>query len=148
MQKLGFEEALDVILARDDRYDADAYRFLREVLDFAVKEIKKESQSSGKHVTGGELLEGLRDYALDQFGPMARTILQHWGVGRGEDVGEMVFNLIEVGVFGRTESDSKEDFANRFDFEEAFEHPFLPASRIARIRAEREKPGIPTEPGS
>ena len=63
---------------------------------------------------------------------MARTVLKTWGINRCEDVGEMVFHLIEVGAFGKTEEDTRDDFANGYDFDDAFHKPFLPTGKTSR----------------
>ena len=75
-------------------------------------------------MSGKELLEGIREYAAQQFGPLAPTVFRSWGVRRTEDFGEIVFNLVESGLLGKTESDSREDFADGFDFDQAFDGPF------------------------
>ena len=80
-----------------------------------------------RHVTGPELLDGVRQYALKEFGPMVMTVFDSWGIRSCEDIGHMVFNLIGAGVFGKTEQDSIEDFKNVYDFKEAFVKPFAPA---------------------
>jgi len=126
MQKIGFAEALDAIVASDPRYERDAYVFLRDALDFTTKQQKKLKGTTVRHVTGPELLEGLRQYALKEFGPMVMTVFENWGIRSCEDIGNMVFNLIHAGVFGKTEEDSIEDFKNVYDFEEAFVKPFAP----------------------
>lgn len=129
MQDLDFNEIVGLICKEDPRYDRKAYAFLREGLDYAVKELKKkdaERAKSSLHITGAELLMGLRVYALDQFGPLAMTVLDAWGVRRCTDFGEMVFNLIEYNVFSKTEQDKKEDFSDIYTFEDAFVKPFLP----------------------
>jgi uncharacterized repeat protein (TIGR04138 family) len=127
MQKIGFIEALDSIVARDSRYARDAYVFLRDSLDFTTKQQKKIKGATVRHVAGPELLEGVRQYALREFGPMVMTVFSSWGIHCCEDIGHMVFNLIEAGVFGKTEEDSLEDFKNVYDFEAAFVMPFAPA---------------------
>jgi hypothetical protein len=127
MQKIGFTEALDSIVARDPRYTRDAYVFLRDSLDFTTKQQKKIKGATVRHVAGPELLEGVRQYALREFGPMVMTVFSSWGIRCCEDIGHMVFNLIEAGVFGKTEEDSLEDFKNVYDFETAFVKPFAPA---------------------
>jgi len=126
MQKIGFAEALDSIVANDPRYHRDAYVFLRDALDYTTKQQKKTKGASVRHVAGPELLEGVRQYALKEFGPMVVTVLSYWGVRSCEDVGHMVFNLIGAGIFGKTEEDSIDDFKNVFDFQEAFVKPFAP----------------------
>ena len=124
MQKIGFNEAVAIITKNDPRYDAEGYAFLRNGLDFTMRQNKKHKDDPGRHVSGRELLDGLRQYALKEFGPMARTVLDYWGIRSGEDFGNMVFNLIEAGVFGKTEQDSIEDFKGGYDFYEAFDQPF------------------------
>jgi uncharacterized repeat protein (TIGR04138 family) len=131
MQKIGFAEALDSIVASDPRYQRDAYAFLRDALDFTTKQQKKVKGVSVRHVTGPELLDGVRQYALKEFGPLVMTVFDSWGIHSCEDIGNMVFNLIGAGVFGKTEEDSIEDFKNVYDFEEAFVKPFAPAKPAA-----------------
>ena len=128
MQQVHFEQAVDAILEREKRFDAGAYFFLKEALDFTVKQVMDENAGQPRHVSGPELLEGFRDHALQQFGPMAATLMREWGLTSSADVGEMVFRLIDEGVFGRQDSDTKEDFHDVFDFDEAFVAPFVPAS--------------------
>jgi uncharacterized repeat protein (TIGR04138 family) len=127
MQKIGFAEALDSIVASDPRYQRDAYVFLRDSLDFTTKQQKKVKGATVRHVTGPELLGGVRQYALKEFGPLVMTVFDNWGIHSCEDVGNMVFNLIGAGIFGKTEEDSIEDFKDVYDFEEAFVKPFAPA---------------------
>lgn len=131
MQKQGFDEYARQAAARDSRYDVDAYLFLRDALDFTIAAQPRASAGRPRHVRGPELLGGFRDLALREFGPLAHTVLEIWGISRCEDVGEMVFNLIDVGAFGKTEEDTRDDFANGFDFEDAFRKPFLPVGRAA-----------------
>jgi uncharacterized repeat protein (TIGR04138 family) len=127
MQKIGFAEALDSIVISDPRYQRDAYLFLRDALDFTTKQQKKIKGTTVRHVNGPELLEGARQYALKEFGPMVMTVFDSWGIHSCEDVGNMVFNLIGAGIFGKTDEDSIEDFKNVYDFEQAFVQPFAPA---------------------
>ena len=96
--------------------------------------LKAEAEGNGgqaRHVSGPELLEGFRDFALEQFGPMASTLMTEWGVRKCQDVGDMVFHLIEEQVFGKQDSDCREDFSEIFDFEEALVKPFLPKRKLA-----------------
>jgi uncharacterized repeat protein (TIGR04138 family) len=131
MQKIGFAEALDSIVANDARYVRDAYIFLRDALDFTTKQQKKAKGTTVRHVAGPELLDGVRQYALREFGPMVVTVFSSWGIHATEDIGHMVFNLISAGIFGKTEEDSIEDFKNVYDFDEAFVKPFAPEKRVA-----------------
>jgi uncharacterized repeat protein (TIGR04138 family) len=137
MQKIGFAEALDSIIATDPRYQRDAYAFLRDALDFTTKQQKKIKGVSVRHVTGPELLDGVRHYALKEFGPLVMTVFENWGIHSCEDIGNMVFNLIGAGIFGKTEQDSIEDFKNVYDFGEVFVKPFAPAKpATAKPRAQ------------
>ena len=133
MQKSNFNEVISEILQRDSRFDRDAYTFVREGLDYTVKMLKKLPAGTGtpRHVTGQELLEGLRQYTLEQFGPMAKSVLEHWGIKQCEDFGDVVFNMVEKGLLGKTDQDSRADFKGGYNFEEAFVKPDRPATRPA-----------------
>ncbi|MEY2525897.1 MAG: hypothetical protein QOE73_668 [Verrucomicrobiota bacterium] len=139
MQKIGFAEALDTIVSQDARYQREAYIFLRDALDYTTKQQKKVRGTTVRHVAGPELLEGVRQYALKEFGPLVITVFESWGIRSCEDIGHMVFNLIDAGVFGKTEEDSMEDFKAVYDFQEAFVKPFAPAKPAAKKRP----PGLP-----
>jgi uncharacterized repeat protein (TIGR04138 family) len=129
MQDLDFPEVVALIRKEDPRFDRKAYDFVRQGLDHAVKELKKKDSARiarTAHVTGPELLEGLRAYALDQYGPLSKTVLNSWGVKRCSDFGDIVFNMIEYNVLSKTENDRREDFSDIYSFDEAFVKPFLP----------------------
>lgn len=117
------EDLLNGILARDSRYMIEAYAFVRSGLDFTVSRLKKP-----RHASGQELLEGIRELAIEEFGPMAKTVLNGWGITRTEDIGEIVFNMVETGLLGKTDEDDRADFANGYDFDEAFRKPFKPVT--------------------
>ncbi len=139
MYETAFLELVNRIRGKDPRYDREAYAFVREALDFVSKQLRKPQEGAGRHITGQELLEGIRQFALQEFGPAAVTVFKAWGLSRTEDFGEIVFNLVEAGCLGRTESDSKADFANGYDFGAAFAEPYLPAAnRQQRAAARRE----------
>jgi uncharacterized repeat protein (TIGR04138 family) len=129
MQAVQFEESVGSILTRESRYDGHAYFFLKDSLDYTLKRVMEETGGRGRHVSGKELLEGFRDLALEQFGPMAATLMDEWGVRECRDVGNMVFQLIEEQVFGRQDSDKPEDFDGVFDFHKSLRDPFLPVRR-------------------
>ncbi len=126
MQKIGFDEAVRSVVKEHGKYHPDAYFFLRDALDYTLKELRQDETEEHRHVNGRELLEGFRRYALNEFGPMTSTVLEQWGIHRSEDVGEMVFQLIEVGAFGRSNTDSRADFSGVYSFEKAFRDPFRP----------------------
>ena len=130
MQEVNFDATLENILASDSRYSRDAYLFVREALDFTQKLIIKENRGQVRHVTGQELLNGIKQLALQQFGPMAATVFEEWGIKSCRDFGEIVFNMVEIGLLAKTEKDSREDFQNGYDFDHAFKKPFLPENKL------------------
>jgi uncharacterized repeat protein (TIGR04138 family) len=143
MQEVSFDTVADQIREKDPRYARDAYVFVREALDHTQKlHLKAVRESAGRiskagggppirHVTGQELLEGIRSYALQQFGPMVPTVFEEWGLRECTDFGEIVFNMVEIGLLAKTEKDSREDFKAGYSFEDAFRKPFLPEGKLA-----------------
>lgn len=139
MQKIGFTEALDQIVAADTRFDKEAYLFLRDALDFTIKSRKKQKSDLSRHVTGQELLEGVRLFAIQEFGPMVPTVFETWKIKQCADIGQMVFNLTQAGIFGKTETDTIEDFKKGYSFHEAFVKPFTPEKSAIAVPASRKK---------
>ena len=103
------------ICAADRRYAPEAYCFTLAALHFTVAALPEP-----RHVTGPELLAGIRQYALDQFGGLAQTVLEHWGLRATEDFGHIVFALVDAQVLSKTEQDTLGDFRGRYQFHEAF----------------------------
>jgi uncharacterized repeat protein (TIGR04138 family) len=134
MQKNNFDQVVAEILKSDTRFDVQAYRFVREGLDYTLKLHKRTNGAAPRHVSGPELLEGLRQFTLKEFGPMGKTVLNEWGVSRCEDFGQIVFSLVKKGILGKSENDKPEDFTEVFTFDEAFVQPFLPAKTARRTR--------------
>ena len=126
-QDLPFHIAVSQAVSNDPRYHPLAYEFVRDALHVAVQHYREGQED--QHVSGQEVLEGVRRHALAEYGPMALTVLNEWGLERGEDVGNIVYNLINTGYFGKNEGDSLEDFAGGFRFEVALTEPFCPASK-------------------
>ncbi|MCU0771538.1 MAG: hypothetical protein MUE94_07190 [Verrucomicrobia bacterium] len=146
MQELNFEEVVERIVEADPRYTREAYGLLREALDYTQQQIHKKSRGQIRHVTGQELLEGIREHVLQQFGPMSITVLEEWGIRNTRDIGEVVFNMVENRLLAKTEEDSRADFNHGYDFDEAFRKPFLPKSRLQPkppTRAVKPKPSEP-----
>ena len=130
MQGKDFSEVVKIIVNNDQRYDRNAYEFVRVALDHTYEELQKsDKERRNQHVSGRELLDGIREYALGQYGPMTYSLFDQWGIHTGKDFGQIVFNLVDYGVFGKTDQDSIEDFDDCYDFREAFELPYLPPSR-------------------
>lgn len=119
------------LLASDSRYAPDAYRFVREVAAKTQEQLGRKG-GANPHITGPELLDGLRQEALNRFGPMTQAVLAEWGIYATEDFGNVVFNLVHVGLFGASDSDNPADFREAFDFHETFVAPFLPQNKDAR----------------
>ncbi len=135
MQDTEFSEIVELICKEDPRFGRNAYTFLRQALDYTVKDLKKRGPArTGKsqHVSGPELLNGIREFALEQYGPLAITVLHSWGVTRCSDFGDLVFNLIDYKVFSKNETDCREDFAEIYSFDEAFVKPFAPTHQRKR----------------
>lgn len=115
-------------LVENRPYAPEAYEFTMQALDFTLRGL-----DSPRHVSGVELLEGIRGFAREEFGPLARHVLNAWGVHESRDFGAIVFDLVERGVLSRTDDDDIADFETGFDFHVAFErdyyrdHPAFPA---------------------
>jgi len=124
-----FNEVIRTIRKDDPRYQRGAYYFLRQALDFSLKELHRSGDlDKTNHLSGQQLLEGIRLYAIDQYGPMARTVFEEWGIKNCRDFGNIVFNLVECKVLGKTDRDCPEDFDKGYSFRAAFDMPFRPVS--------------------
>lgn len=126
---MDFETAILDVAQKHGRYKPNAYRFTLDAVHHTVDHLREI-----RHVTGAELLDGIRELALARFGPMAKTVFEQWGVGKTEDFGEIVFQLVEQGILGKTDSDQRSDFARGYDFDEAFVRNFDWLDRIAPKR--------------
>ena len=115
-KQLSYLRKIRKILARNERYPLDAYSFLMAALNYTVEKLPEK-----RHVAGKELLEGIREYTLEQFGPMARTVLSHWCIHSTLDFGHIVFALVDAGILRKQPEDKIEDFANGYDFKTAFD---------------------------
>ena len=107
------------LMALDTRYDERAYAFVLGALEEVVSRLPRR-----RHVSGCELTDGCRDLALRLWGPLAKTVLDHWSIRSTRDIGEIVFNLLEVGILSKDETDSREDFDDLFDFTHVFERNY------------------------
>lgn len=112
-------EQIRHIREKDERYQETAYTFVLEALEFTIRRIGQR-----RHLTGQELSEGIRLYAQDKFGLMARSVFQSWGVRKTDDFGEIVFNMIGEGLMGKTEQDTREHFHDVYDFKGAFDESY------------------------
>lgn len=140
--KLDPVQSMAELLRKDRRYRLDAYVFVFEALNYAQEvlgmgrncpseppSLADEDESSPeespqRHVTGQELCEAVRQFALKQYGYMAKTVLNQWGIYSTSDIGEIVFNLIRIGRMRKTKEDRREDFDDVYDFDAVFEQQF------------------------
>jgi uncharacterized repeat protein (TIGR04138 family) len=115
------DEIMDRLRERNPQFQDAAYVFVLSALHFVLERLPEP-----RHITGRELVEGVRDLALERFGPMARTVLDHWGVKATADVGRIVFALVDTGILIKQDDDLLTDFEKVFDFDEAFggEYPW------------------------
>lgn len=109
--------------AAKSRYPLHAFHFVRRGLDFTVRRAHENPEKlpeEQRHVSGQQLSQGLRDFAIDQYGYLARTVLHRWHITRTEDFGEIVFAMVEAGLMQATEGDSARDFHGVYLFDQAF----------------------------
>ena len=130
--KRELEDILEEIAEQDMRYQVDAYEFVLEALSYTQRKYRRS-----RHVTGKELLEGIKILLMQKFGPMTLTVLKHWGIKTTEDFGNIVFNLVENRVLSKTEDDNIEEFRDGYDFGEVFDSGYRKqlAKKISRMRS-------------
>ena len=123
--------AIFELLQQDQRYHLEAYLFVRDALAYAQKVMKMpattDEGSDAKqdhHLTGQQLCQAIREFALEQFGFMAKTVLNSWGIHTTGDLGEIVYNLIRIKEMRKSKTDHREDFDEQFEFDNAFEPRF------------------------
>lgn len=126
MADMKLEDGIREICRDDPRYTSQAYYFIFESLEYTLSRL-----GARRHVCGRELLDGVREYALEAFGYLARTVFYEWGITSTEDIGQLVFNLVEADLLMKNENDSISDFRAVFDFEEAFDVEFCRRAGIA-----------------
>lgn len=130
MRDKRFDKAVAQILEHDNRYPARAYDLMPAVIDYTVRHPAPADPSEPPrpqgHVSGRQLAIGFRDYLLAEFGPFAADLLDEINIRSTDDIGNLVYNLISVGVFGKTNADSRADFHAVYDFKEAFRDYYAP----------------------
>jgi uncharacterized repeat protein (TIGR04138 family) len=127
------------LLRRDKRYHLDAYVFVFDALRYAHEQlgmgkspgslddtVVADETEEERHITGQQLCEAIRLYAMKQYGGLSKSVLNHWGLQTTGDFGEIVFNLIAIGQMRKTDNDRREDFDAVFDFCDAFRDSFGP----------------------
>ena len=103
---------------KDGRYRKEAFMFILASLEFTLSKLKER-----RHLTGQEFSRGIAEYARDQYGYLARVVLEHWGIKSTLDYGEIVYLLIDIGMMNKTEDDKKEDFKDVYVFDKEFDWP-------------------------
>jgi uncharacterized repeat protein (TIGR04138 family) len=110
-----FYRVISTICGKDPRYSPEAYEFVMEALSFSQRKFRR-----AKHISGEELLAGIRALLLKKFGPMTMMVLQHWGIKSTDDFGNIVYNLVENKVLAKDSQDQYDSFKNAYDFDEVF----------------------------
>lgn len=117
------------LLQQDQRYHIEAYQFVRDALSYSqeilqMKSASEMAEEGENHITGQQLCEGIRQYSLQQYGYMAKVVLNTWGIFSTGDFGEIVYNLIRIKQMKKSDTDRREDFDGVFDFENGFDPQF------------------------
>ena len=113
------DNPLDAVLAKDSRFKPEAYVFVHDALGHTWSRLDHR-----RHITGRELLDGIKDLALKRYGPMARAVLNSWGVRTTDDFGAIVFNLVDAEILSKTDEDRIDDFHAVYDFDDVFVHSY------------------------
>ncbi len=113
---MDFNKKVEEIVEKDPRYQFDAYEFVMEALWYTQGRLKRKG-----HMTGRELLDGIREFGIENYGPMAKMVFEHWGVKGTEDFGEIVFTMVAHGLLSKTDTDSRDDFKGVYDFDKVFD---------------------------
>lgn len=112
---IDFRKAVEEIYAKDTRYRVDSYEFILQALRFTQRKLKKHGHLSGKELAGG-----CAKFAIEQYGPMAKAVLKHWGITKTQDFGNIVNNMIDAKLLSKTENDSIDDFKDVYSFDIVF----------------------------
>ena len=135
---------IEELVARDDRYETDAYHFVRDALAFAADSLELSNQyrheseihqsAEEHHLTGQQLCEAIREFAMNQFGYMARIVLKNWGIDSTSAFGDIVYNMIGAGLMKKSAQDKRSHFDNVYEFEVAFDQQFEICNSLAKRR--------------
>ena len=113
-------EKIQKLIDQNPQYKFEAYSFILASLHHTMSKMPKP-----RHITGREFCDGIRLYAIDQYGPLARTVLEHWGIHTTLDLGKLVFALIDIGLMRKSEEDTLEDFKDVYEFKVAFDNKMV-----------------------
>ncbi len=124
-----FTNTVEKIVDQDPRFSEEAYAFISDAVLYTTHKVESDSTMHKHHITGKELLNGIKDFAMQQFGPIAPAVLRHWGLNDSMAIGHVVFNMVNNQLLGKSQEDTIDDFKNGFDFDMEFSKPFLPANK-------------------
>lgn len=131
-----FEDAVEAITQKHPEYTPEAYFFMRDAMDYATEQINKETEHP--NLSAEELYLSACAYALDEYGPLARKVLETWGISSSTDFGSVVYNLIEASVFGKQKDDSPSDFDHLEPLEHLLNTPFELPDEVKELLAQAE----------
>lgn len=122
-----FKKSVNRIVDTDPRYAADAYEFISNAVNYTAHSLKKNKEKKDRpdhHVSAKELLDGIAEYALREFGPMASEVMKSWGLSDAKAIGNVVYNMIDEKLLRASEEDCVEDFSIEYDFDATLRKPF------------------------
>jgi uncharacterized repeat protein (TIGR04138 family) len=127
MTGASLERQIELLTRKHRRYRSQAYYIVLDSLDFISRDLgKSQMRGSERHVSVEELLDAVKKYAREEFGPLARMVFEYNGIFSTQDIGEIVFIMVEAELLNSRDCDCKQDFADAFDFREAFEEGYEP----------------------
>ena len=111
---------IQTIAGRRGVYKPEAYVFVLEALESVMT-----SMGERRHVSGEDLLEGIKLLGRERYGLMATDVFLEWNVRATLDFGRIVFHLVEDGLLSKRDEDSLSDFIDKYEFRQVFEADYL-----------------------
>lgn len=127
-----FRKTVEKIIEQDQRYDIEAYAFINAAVRHTAGKLPKDRRT--RNISGRQLLEGVGEFAVEQFGPFALEVLRSWGLNNCRDIGRVVFNMVDHKLLAKSRDDSIDDFNSGLDFDQVFQAPFRPAAESPRSK--------------
>ena len=127
-----FITTVEKIVTDDPRFLSEAYEFISDAVIYTTEQLQKTGKKK-RHISGKELLEGIKDFAISEYGPIAKEVLESWGIKDTMSIGYIVFNMVDNQLLGSSKEDTIEDFKDGFDFESAFSIPFSPEMKTDSV---------------
>ena len=123
-----FITTVEKMVTEDPRFSPEAYEFISDAVIYTTEQLLRNGNKK-RHISGKELLEGIKEFAMSEYGPIAKNVLENWGIKDSISIGHIVFNMVDNQLLGRSEEDTIEDFKGGFDFESAFSTPLTPSKK-------------------